>query len=172
MGVRVRIAAVRTLTRENDMVTEEGAVSHLMTNMLFSLFVLLLILLAIYGVVISGLIWLLRRIGLSRKRVVILSFLVFGVATGILTGWVWPIDSGVYFNFFAAFLGEQVYDLSIRYLGDMHSPQAHYTIPWILRIPQVYVLTSIVLSGLVSLPFQWVYNRVGAGEKQSAKDRG
>jgi len=118
----------------------------------------LLILSAIYGIVILGLILLLRKMGASGKRAIILGFLVFGAVTGILTAWVWPIDSGIYFNFFASFLGDQVYSLSIQYFGDPSSPQAHYTISWILRIPQVYVITSIVLCGLVSLPLQWAYN--------------
>jgi hypothetical protein len=119
----------------------------------------LLILSAIYGIIILGLVWLLRRMGVSGKRAIIFSFLVFGAATGILTAWVWPLDSSLYFNVLASLLGEQVYSLSIQLLGDPSSPQAHYTIPWILRIPQVYVLTSIVGCGLVSLPLQWAYNR-------------
>jgi hypothetical protein len=119
----------------------------------------LLILSAIYGIVILGLVSLLRTMGVSRKRAIILSFLVFGAVTGILTAWVWPIDSSIYFNLFASFLGDQVYNMSIQLFGDTSSPQAHYTIPWILRIPQVYVMTSIVVCGLVSLPLQWVYNR-------------
>lgn len=95
----------------------------------------LLILSAIYGIVILGLVVLLRKMGVSGKRAIILSFLVFGAVTGILTAWVWPIDSSIYFNSFASFLGDQVYDPSIQFFGDMNSPQAHYTIPWILRIP-------------------------------------
>jgi hypothetical protein len=156
---------MRTLTRKNNIGTDDGTLSSLITNIIFPLFTLS----AIYWMVILGLLLLLRRLGVSRKRVIILSFLVFGTVSGLLTAWVWPIDSSIYFNLFATFLGDQVYSLSIQYLGDMNSPQAHYTIPWILRIPQVYVLTSIVLCGLVSLPFQWIYNRVGTGGKESAR---
>jgi disulfide bond formation protein DsbB len=124
----------------------------------------LLVLSVIYGIVILGLVLLLRKMGVSEKRAIILSFLVFGAVTGILTAWVWPIDSSIYFNFFASLLGDQVYNLSIQYFGDSSSPQAHYTIPWILRIPQVYVIASIILCGLVSLPLQWVYKRGAEGE--------
>ena len=124
----------------------------------------LLILSAMYGIVILGLVLLLRKMRVSGKRTIILSFLVFGAVTGILTAWVWPIDSSIYFNFFASLLGDQVYNLSIQYFGDSSSPQAHYTIPWILRIPQVYVMASIILCGLVSLPLQWVYKRGAEGE--------
>ncbi|MFB0536891.1 MAG: hypothetical protein ACETWR_18155, partial [Anaerolineae bacterium] len=119
----------------------------------------LLLLSAMYGIVILGSVLLLRKMGVSGKRAIILSFLVFGAVTGVLTAWVWPIDSSIYFNFFASLLGDQIYNLSIQYVGDSSSPQAHYTIPWVLRIPQVYVIASIILCGLVSLPLQWVYNR-------------
>jgi len=129
----------------------------------------LLILLAIYSIVILGLVLLLRKMGVSGKRAIILSFLVFGAVTGILTAWVWPIDSSVYFNFFASLLGDQVYNLSIQYFGDSSSPQAHYTIPWILRIPQVYVIASLILCGLVSLPLQWVHNRGLKVSKEKAR---
>ena len=137
--------------------------------MIANVIFLFLILSAIYSIVILGLVLLLRKMGVSGKRAIILSFLVFGAVTGILTAWVWPIDSSIYFNLFASFLGDEVYNLSIQFFGDMRSPQAHYTIPWILRIPQVYVITSIVLCGLVSLPLQWIYNRGLKVNKENAK---
>ena len=43
----------------------------------------LLLLSAMYGIVILGLVLLLRKMGVSRKRAIILSFLVFGAVTGI-----------------------------------------------------------------------------------------
>jgi len=129
----------------------------------------LLILSAIYGIVIVGLVLLLRKMGVSGKRAILFGFLVFGAATGLLTAWVWPLDSSLYPNILASLLGEQVYSLSIQLLGDPSSSQAHYTIPWLLRIPQVYVLTSIVVCGLVSLPLQWVYNRGLKVNKENAR---
>lgn len=137
--------------------------------MIANVIVPLLILSAIYGIVILGLVWLLRKMGVSGKRAILFSFLVFGAATGILTAWVWPIDSSLYFNVLASLLGDQVYNLSIQFLGDASSSQAHYTIPWILRIPQVYVLTSIVVCGLVGLPLQWIYNRRLKGNGENAR---
>ena len=128
----------------------------------------LLILLTIYGLVILGLVLLIRKMGVSGKRAILFGFLVFGAATGILTAWIWPLDSSLYPNVFASLLGEQVYILSIQRFGDPNSSQAHYTIPWLLRIPQVYVLTSIVVCGLVSLPLQWVYNRRPKGNRENA----
>jgi hypothetical protein len=127
--------------------------------MFFGIIVPLLILPAIYGLVILGLVMVFRKMQVPPKKVVLVGFLVFGTAIGFFTAWLWPADSSFYFNVFGALLGDQVYDLSIQHFRDIISPQAHYTIPWVLRIPQVYVITSIVLYGSVGLLFQLVYNR-------------
>ncbi len=153
------------ISQSGDVVTERPAAS----SSIFNIVLLVLGLSAIYTLLILVLVLLLPKIGVPQTRAIILGFLIFGAVTGILTAWAWPLDSSIYFNLFATFLGDQLYNLSIQYLGDMHSSQAHYTIPWILRVPQVYVLTSTVVCGLVSLPFQWVYNRVATGGKESAR---
>ena len=127
--------------------------------MIFGVVFPLFILPAIYGLVILGLVMAFRKMQVSSKKIIRLGFLVFGTVIGFLTAWAWPADSSFYFNAFGALLGDQVYNLSIRYFGDIISPQAHYTIPWILRVPQVYVITSIVVYGLVGLVLQLVYNR-------------
>jgi hypothetical protein len=118
-----------------------------------------LLLAGLYALAIGGLIWLLRTLGVSRRSAILSGFLGFGVVAGALTAWAWPLDSSVYFNVPASLLGDQVYGWSIRVLGDPGSAQAHSTIPWLLRIPQVYVLVSIVLSGLAGWAVQWGYNR-------------
>ena len=127
--------------------------------MIFGIIVPLFILPAIYGLVILGLVIAFRKMQIPSKKAILLGFLVFGIAVGFLTAWAWPADSSFYFNVFGALLGDQIYNMSIQYFGDIVSPQAHYTIPWILRIPQVYVITSIVLYGLVGLLLQLIYNR-------------
>jgi len=127
--------------------------------MIFGVILPLLILPAIYGLVILGLIVVFRKMQVPSKKAIRVGFLVSGTAIGFFAAWLWPADSGFYFNVLPALLGDQVYNLSIQHFGDMISPQAHYTIPWILRIPQVYVITSIVLYGLVGLLLQLIYNR-------------
>jgi len=127
--------------------------------MIFGVILPLLILPAIYGLVILGLIVVFRQMQVPPKKAVLIGFLVFGTAIGFFAAWLWPADSSFYLNIFPALLGDQVYNLSIQHFGHMISPQAHYTIPWILRIPQVYVITSIVLYGLVGLLLQLIYNR-------------
>ena len=127
--------------------------------MLAGVLLMVMVLCAIYGVAILSAFLLLRRIGIPGSSAIVFSFLIFGAATGILTAWVWPIESSSYCNVFASLLGDQMYTLAIEYLGDSHSAQAHDTIPWVLRVPQVYVPSSLMVSALVGLPLQWLYNR-------------
>ena len=108
-----------------------------------------------YVLVILGLILILRRMPIFSERAVFLGFLVFGVTTGILTAWVWPIDSSVYINIFGTFLGDWVYHWSFQHLGDL----------WLFQVPQVYVLASTVLCGAVGLLLQWMYNRLTRDER-------
>jgi hypothetical protein len=118
----------------------------------------LLILSAIYGLVIVGVALILRRMGVPGKTVVVLSFLIFGAVSGILTAWAWPAEASIYLNWPGTLLGDRIYLWSIRALGDAGSAQAHYTIPWPLRIPQVYVIAAVAWCGLAALPLQWAYN--------------
>jgi len=75
----------------------------------------LLILPAIYGLVILGLVMAFRKMQVSSKKAILLGFLVVGIAVGFLTGWAWPADSSFCFNVFGALLGDQIYSMSIHY---------------------------------------------------------
>ncbi len=107
---------------------------------------MLLLLAAIYGSAIAGLVWLIRRWQATNGHAVFLSFLIFGLATGILAVLLWPHDSSVLPNVFGVWAGDWAYVQAIERIGDPHSSQAHYTIPWVLQVPQVYVITSIGIS--------------------------
>ncbi len=114
---------------------------------------------SIYSLAIFGLILVLRRLKVPMKIAIVSGFLIFGVAMGFGVAWLWPLnDIGVVVNIPAALIGVLIYQWSIKYLGDPSSFQAHYTIPWILRIPQVYVLASVLFWGLVGLLIQIVRN--------------
>lgn len=126
---------------------------------IFFYFILpLLILYSIYGLAVFGLVVFFRKIEVSSKKRVALSFLTFGIVTGALVAWYWPYDIIVLINPITAVLGDIVYRSSIQYLGDPNSPQAHYTVPWIFRIPQVYVSVSTIFWGLMGLLIQLIYN--------------
>ncbi|KON31085.1 hypothetical protein AC482_01865 [miscellaneous Crenarchaeota group-15 archaeon DG-45] len=94
------------------------------------------------------------------KAKVFAGFLIYGVAAGLSSYWWWHhADSPFLLNIPGDLLGYEAYDLSIKLLGDPSSPQAHYTIPWLLRIPQVFVPVSVLLWGMIGLAIQLAYGR-------------
>jgi len=98
-----------------------------------------------------------------RLRVVA-GFLVYGLVVGLLNSWWWGFSDDVFLlNVPGVLLGDVVYNLSIEYLGNPYSEQAHYTIPWVLRVPQVYVPVSLVFWGLVGMVVHVIYVRVREG---------
>lgn len=98
-----------------------------------------------------------------RSRVVA-GFLVYGLVVGLLSSWRWGFSDNIFLlNVPGVLLGDVVYNLSIEYLGNPYSAQAHYTIPWFLRIPQVYVPVSLVFWGLIGSVVHVVYVRMRKG---------
>lgn len=120
---------------------------------------MLAVVLGIYGLLIVALAAILRRFRIPESRAVFLSFLVFGLATGMLAVALWPMDTSVYPNVLSAWAGDWIYVHAIEFIGDPHSDQAHYTIPWLLRVPQVYALASCALCTAMGMAMQWLYNR-------------
>jgi len=92
---------------------------------------------------------------------ILTGFLIYGLVVGVVSVW-WAGISDMIFllNIPGVMLGDEAYILAIRYLGDPSSPHAHYTIPWILRINQVYVPVSIIFWGLMGLIIQLIYNGI------------
>lgn len=96
-----------------------------------------------------------------RKKRIFIGFLIYGIVVGLLSTWWWQISDSLFLpNLPGQLLGDEVYVHAINSLGNPQSAQAHYTIPWGLRIPQVYVPVSIIFWGLVGLIIQIVHNRL------------
>jgi len=94
------------------------------------------------------------------KNRILVGFLIYGAVVGSLSAWWWNISDNLFLpNVPGQLLGDEVYVHSINSLGNPQSDQAHYTIPWVLRIPQVYVPVSIAFWGLVGLIIQLAHNR-------------
>jgi len=88
------------------------------------------------------------------KRITIVVFIIYGTAVGLIAVWFRQHTDTLFLpNIPGTLLGEAVYNLSIRFIGDPYSSQAHYTIPWLFRIPQVYVPTSVLFWGLLGTLF-------------------
>lgn len=93
------------------------------------------------------------------KVKILIGFLAYGLIVGVLSTWWQGVSDSIFLlNIPGVMLGDEAYHLAIRYLGDPSSPQAHFTIPWILRINQVYAPVSIIFWGLIGLVVQLIYN--------------
>lgn len=118
----------------------------------------LLVLVAIYAIAIIALIWLLQCFRDASKYAIFVSLFIFGLVTGTLVVWLWPLDSCVLPNIFGVWLGDWIYHQAIAWVDDPNSAQAHNTVPWVFQIPQVYVIASVGLCALVGLLLQWAGN--------------
>ena len=114
---------------------------------------------AVYGLIAWGIVVLLRRFEVLSSTRVLVGCLVAGLVAGVVAMLAWPADVAVLLNLPGVLLGDMVYSGSIRLFGDPSSSQAHYTIPWLLRVPQVYVLVSVLVYGLIGAIVQVVLNR-------------
>jgi len=89
-----------------------------------------------------------------KKAIIMIGFIIYGIAVGFIAVWFRQNTDTVFLlNIPGTLLGDAVYGLSIRFFGDPHSSQAHYTIPWLFRIPQVYVPISVLFWGLLGTIF-------------------
>jgi len=96
-----------------------------------------------------------------KRIILIFSFILYGIAVGLISVWFrGHTDTLLLLNIPGTLLGDAIYGLSIRFLGDPHSAQAHFTIPWILRIPQVYVPASVFFWGLLGWGIQLIWNKL------------
>ncbi len=95
---------------------------------------------------------------MAHRRAVVIGFTAFGLTSGTLAAWVWPLDSATSANLYAVVLGDQVYHWAIRWFGDPHAAQAHDTIPWLLRVPQVYALAGAATGAVAG----WIAGKVSA----------
>jgi hypothetical protein len=125
-------------------------------------------------VVIYGLfVWLLSRqiekLERFSRSAIFLACLLVGLLSGLLTAWLWPrLDSVIYPNMAAFIMGEAIYNLATSTIpAGTTSP--HQAISWLLRVPQVFVTSSILLLGAAGAVMQLLYNhRTPAGSNLSA----
>ena len=93
------------------------------------------------------------------KSKILFFFLFYGIFVGFLSFWWWNISDNLFWlNIPGILLGDIVYDISINLIGDPFSPQAHFTIPWVFRTPQVYVPVSIVFWGIIGIIIERLRN--------------
>ncbi len=101
-----------------------------------------------------------RLLRLCGNKVLIVSFFLFGITLGLASALLWPRDLGVYINILGTAAGDWVYRTAIAWIGNPYSGQAHFTIPWLLRIPQVYAWITPVIYAVIGLAVQYLYYRI------------
>jgi hypothetical protein len=104
--------------------------------------------------------FLFRRSGVPDTKCILYAFLFLGVVLGLISVFLWPGDLGVYANVPGTAAGDWLYRFSIEKFGNPNSDQAHYSIPWILRIPEVYAVVSPVVYFLLGMPIQFLYSQI------------
>ncbi len=117
-----------------------------------------LIIYGLYAIPASGFAILLRRFGVLVGWRILAAFLFVGVASGLVGLAYWPEDPSAIFNLMGSLIGYALYSGSISLIGDPHSAQAHYTIPWPLRIPQVCTFSAVLVWGAIGAPVQLLWN--------------
>lgn len=114
---------------------------------------------AVYGLIVWGIVVLFRRVQPLPRTRLLVGFLVAGLVAGIVAMVAWPADVAALLNLPGVLLGDAVYSGSISLIGDPSSSQAHFTIPWPLRVPQVYLLVSVLVWGIAGSIVQAAVNR-------------
>jgi hypothetical protein len=90
-----------------------------------------------------------------RRNKLLTLFLLYGLVVGFISAWWWTFSDNLFLpNIAGMLIGDGVYALSIKLLGNPFSSQAHYSIPWVLRVPQIYVPMAIIFWGLIGLIVQ------------------
>lgn len=115
--------------------------------------ILLIVQTLLYALVILGLILMLRKLAVRNAEFI--GFILFGTVTGVLAAWIWPLDSVTYPNVYGVLVGDQLYGVATAYFGVDHPSQAHLAVPWPLRVPQIYVFSSILIWGVLGLLVQY-----------------
>ena len=110
---------------------------------LFALIGLLMLSLAGLAAALAG-----RGIG----RAVLLGYVGYGLLVGlVMIPWIRAGGEDYLPNIPGLLLGQWLYKEALLMLGDPASSAAHYTVPWILRIPQVFVPASVAAWGAIGL---------------------
>ncbi len=88
----------------------------------------------------------------SLKSKIVIGFIAYGFFMGLISIYFfWHSDAPLILNLPAIWISNIIYGLLIEYLGDPSSPHAHYTIPWILRIPQTYFIISLIFWSVLGI---------------------
>jgi hypothetical protein len=139
----------------------------------------LLILLVIWSLAIFGLIRILHKIGVPSKKIIITSFLIFGIVIGVWSFQMGKTDIVAALNFPGSTVSEIVFSDLGQYWKSISEPVGYEHIPIrdlktgeiigihdepqydfpLKKVSDLYIPASILSWGLLGLVLQLVYNR-------------
>ena len=115
----------------------------------------------LYSIIITlVLVYFLYKVGIHERHMIFAGFAIFGLLAGTFSGLADYREDLNISNFIGVFLGDEIYRYAINHLGNPHSFQAGYTIPWIFRVPQIYLYTSLISYSIIGLITQLIYNTI------------
>lgn len=115
----------------------------------------------LYSIIITlVLVYFLYKVGIHERHMIFAGFAIFSLLAGTFSGLAQHREGLIIYNALGVYLGDEVYNYAINHFGNPHSFQAHYTIPWIFRIPQIYLFASLIAYGVIGLVIQLIYNAV------------
>lgn len=114
--------------------------------------------LAVYAGIVFVLILVLGKVGVTKRKAIFASFTLFGILSGLVANLNILGETALCMNPGVP-LGYEIRDFFVKHIGDPYSTFAGYTIPWALRIPQIFLFTSTIAWGLIGALAQIIYNR-------------
>lgn len=106
-------------------------------------------------------------VGSTWGRALFLCYAVYGLAIGMPTvAWLERGTETVLFDIPGQLLGQAARGWAVRTIGDSQSDHAAYTVPWILREPQVHVPASVLAWSAIGLVLWWWLDSVASSVRR------
>jgi hypothetical protein len=92
------------------------------------------------------------------NRLIFFTFALFGILSGLAAALYGHSDGQAIYNALGVSLGDGLYGYASEYFNGPNFTFARSSVPWILRTPQIVLLTSAISFSLIGLAIQLIYN--------------
>ncbi len=93
-----------------------------------------------------------------KNRLIFFTFVLFGILSGLAAALYGHSEGQWVFNVLGVSLGDGLYGYASEYFDGSNFTFARSSVPWILRTPQIVLLTSAISFSLIGLAIQLIYN--------------
>jgi len=98
-----------------------------------------------------------------KSRLIFFTFALFGILSGLAAALYGHSDGQAIFNALGVGLGDAIHPYLMEHFSDpnsAYSASSPYSIPWIMRTPQIVLFTSAISFSFIGLVIQLIYNAV------------